>query len=128
MANTNTRAKSAEEYILRELYKTQDELEVAKKHVHTLEEDINAYEEDFLKIKDHFKIEFNSNKTEFALYFYRDPSASFSSEILAFSGSTNPDLFRPNFKAMISLLKLEEVVDRLIGELKNEDNQGSRQD
>ena len=117
---------TAEEYVVARLLKLEEENTKLIKMNECLQEDLNDFQEDFLKIKNHFRVELSSNKTELKLMFYENPNNGYLyGSLITFSGSLNPADFKSDFKLYIQLFNLTEDVERVLEELNNEDGKGS---
>lgn len=117
---------TAEEYVVARLLKLEEENTKLVFKNQCLQEDLDNFQEDFLKIKKHFKVELLSNKTELKLVFYENPNSIYPcGSAITFSGSLDPNDFRSDFKLYIQLFKLTEDVERVLEELNNEDGKGS---
>ena len=117
---------TAEEYVVARLIKLEEENTKLIKMNKCLQEDLNDFQEDFLKIKKHFKVELSTGKTELKLMFYENPNSVYScGSLIVFSGSLDPKSFKSDFKLYIQLLSLTEDVEKVLEELNNEDGKGS---
>lgn len=117
---------TAEEYVVSRLLELEEENTKLIKKNECLQEDLGDFQEDFLKIKKHFKVELSTNKTELKLMFYENPSNEYLyGSLVVLSGSLDPNAFRSDFKLYIQLLKLTEDVEEVLEELNNEDGKGS---
>lgn len=117
---------TADQYVVERLLKVEAENTQLISKNECLQKDLNDFLEDFLKIKDHFKVELASGETELKLTFYEEPDSKYRyGNTLIFSGSLEPSSFRNEFKLYIQLLKLSDEVERVLEELKNEDGEGS---
>lgn len=121
-----SKPKTCEEYVLNKLAETEEQLDMAKRHNDTLQEDVDNFCEDFLKIRDHFKVDLNTSKTELRICFKYDPSSEYDwGTTIIYSGSLNPKEFKKEFAKVVELLKLEDSVDKVLEELENEKQAGS---
>lgn len=121
-----SKPKTCEEYVLNKLAETEEQLDMAKRHNDTLQEDVDNFCEDFLKIRDHFKVELASTKTELKIALHLKPEDKYDwGSTLIYSGSLDPKEFKDEFKKLVELLKLEDSVDKVLEELENEKQAGS---
>ena len=118
--------RNASEYVTKRLIETEEQLDMAKRHNDTLQEDVDNFCEDFLKIRDHFKVDLNTSKTELRICFKYDPSSEYDwGTTLFYSGSLNPKEFKKEFAKVVELLKLEDNIDKVLEELEHEKQAGS---
>lgn len=113
-----SKPKTAEEYVVKELLETKEENEHLKSRIVTLQEDLEDFNEDFLKIHDYFKVEQASTKNELKITYYKEPENKYGlSDTMAFSGGISPDKWNKEFSQLVDLFHLREEAEALAEEL-----------
>lgn len=98
---------TSDEYVTAKLVETEGKLEEANLHIRTLEEDLDAFHSDIMRIREVFKIELSASNNEYKIVVYKDPKNTWNNNILAWSGSLNEDEFKPEFAYLKKILHLE---------------------
>ena len=102
---------NADEYVTARLVETEEKLEQANLHIATLEEDLETFRADMLRIRETFKIEPSSISKEYKIVYYKNPENEWDTDIIAWSGSLKEEEFRDEFKHLMQILHLELPVD-----------------
>lgn len=108
---------TSNEYVTAKLLETEELLTKELARNAALEKDVEAFQEDILKIGDHIKVELGYTKDNLRLAFYEDPERFQASDILAFSGSLDVSKWSSKFSLMVDIFKLRDKAEELVDEL-----------
>lgn len=108
---------TAEEYVVERLVNAETLNKSLETKIKCLEEDLNG----FLKIKEHFKIERTTGENDLKLVFYLNPGDKYCyTDIMAFANSLDPVKMNNKFITLVQLLKLQDSLDNILVEIKDE--------
>ena len=110
---------TSDEYVTQKLIETEAKLEEANHHIRTLNEDLDAFITDLENIRKVFHIEYNCSKTEYKIVCSYDPDNGWKDDVIAFSGSLDPEKFDEKFAMIKKVLRLETPEERELPDLED---------
>lgn len=112
---------TAEEFVVERLQNVETLNKSLETKIECLEEDLKDFRNDFLKIKEHFRIERTTDGADLKLSFYLNPNDKYCYvDIMAFANSLNPMKMNDKFAILVQLLKLQDSLDNILEEIEDE--------